>query len=189
MKDSHKIRFENLPASLKNATGNPAGPGDLSPLKFWMTSKTSASSKGLSNQTALSPDIIWNSSTSTSEKGRITCCSEYKFMKNWVIQFSIIPWLEDKLPLTNRLSIPLFLLLEFVILWKNLVLESPSLKWRTLDFYLQLISSNKVNFSIYAQRLICSSFSLAIKVCISPLASNAFSLLQSCWELRLQWIK
>ena len=42
----------------KKAKGNPSGSGDLSPWKLWTTSKISASSKGLSNQSALTPDII-----------------------------------------------------------------------------------------------------------------------------------
>ena len=64
-------------------------------------------------------------------------------------------------------------------------MESPSLKWRTLDFCLQLISSNKVNFSISVRRLIYSSFSSAVRACVSPLASNAFNLLQSCHFLKV----
>ena len=86
------------------------------------------------NQLALSLDIVGNSNTFG--KCQSTCCSEYKSMKNWVIQFTIKFLLEDKLPLTRRFLIPLFLLLELAILWKNLVLESPSLNCSTLGFCL-----------------------------------------------------
>ena len=60
--------------------GKPFGPSDLSPLKSLMTSNISISSKGLSNQLSLSPDIVGNSNTSG--KGLSTCCSEYKSMKD-----------------------------------------------------------------------------------------------------------
>ena len=68
------------------------------------------------------------------------------------------------LPLTIRLSIPLFFLLELAILWKNQVSASPSFKCNTLDFCLQLISSISVNFSISVWRLDCSNFSSAVNL-------------------------
>ena len=124
------------------------------------------------------PDIIGK--TNTSVNGLSTCCLEYKFMKNWVIQSAIIPWSEDKLPLTIRLLIPLFLLLELAILWKNLVFASPYFKCNTLDFCLQLISSKRVNFSISIRKLTCSNFSSAGNLWVFSLASKTFNLLQSC---------
>jgi len=148
-----------------------------------MTSKISASSKGLSCQFALSPDIL--EIPRLLGKVEQFAAQEYKFIKNWVIQSTIIPWSEDKIPSTIRLSILLFLLLELTILWKNLVFASPSLKWSTLDFYLQLIYSKRVSFSISVRRLTCSIFSSAVKGWFSSLTSKSFNLFQSCCFLKV----
>ena len=80
MKYSHKISLRILQHNWKKAIRNPSGPGNLSPLKFCMTSKISASSKSLSSQSALSSDILEN--TKTSRNGQTTCCLKYKFIKN-----------------------------------------------------------------------------------------------------------
>ena len=64
----------------KKAIRNPSGLGDLSPLKFCMTSKIHASLKGLSSQSALSPDILGN--TKKFGNGLSTCSSKYNFIKN-----------------------------------------------------------------------------------------------------------
>ena len=53
----------------------------------------------------------------------------------------------------------------------------------TLDFCLQLISSKRVNFSIFVRKLTCSNFSSAINLCVSSLASKTFNLLQRSYFL------